>query len=298
MKNPSFEIGEKTPEGWNPLSSIFRASYIWDTQNIHGGKKSLQISTTRYRYGRWEGTPISSQNRGHNWYALTGWVKTMGSNGEVYLALAWLDKKGEVITTSDSEMLPFGANDWQQLSVSALPPKNATKVSIWCISNHNAGKAWFDALSLSTKFMPSKSPPGQQRRYELFIEDYPTHPMAVAASYMHAKSFWTKAKKLKEMGKHADAALLYTQAAEVKANQKLVKAIFAKDLSKANQRIKRHEVLTDEALLQAGICYFYAKKYAKARESFETVISRNYDERIVKRAKDNLEAMDKLSDSR
>ena len=51
--NPSFEVGEKGPESWTPLTEYIGDNYLWDTETVHSGKRSLSTRVTRYRYGRW-----------------------------------------------------------------------------------------------------------------------------------------------------------------------------------------------------------------------------------------------------
>lgn len=194
LANPSFELGADAPDNWTPLTGYVGDQYVWDTAVVSAGTRSISTYSTRWEYGRWSSDALAVEGDGFQWYTLSGKVKTLGNNGEVYLSIAWLDKDGALITTSDSPMLPAGDNDWSTLTVSALPPDGAVKYSAWCISNHNAGQTWFDALELTRTHFATTGTVS----YEQFLIDQPTHPLAIEANLMQVQELMTKAKWTKE----------------------------------------------------------------------------------------------------
>lgn len=197
IDNASFEEGtNNVPNHWTPLPSTYGNLYLWDNSVNHTERRSIAIRGSRYQYGRWKSDPIDVQKAGFSFYSLTGSVKTSQNNGEVYLAIAWLDRNGARITTSDSPMLPEGDNDWQTLTVNALPPDGTVNVSIYSISNHNNGTAWFDTLKLRVTQFPAVG----HKSYEQFITEHPDHPLALAAHLMRVKVLMTQAKWIKEKG--------------------------------------------------------------------------------------------------
>lgn len=194
LANPSFEQGTDAPDNWTSLTGYVGEQYLWDTGVVSAGTRSLSIYYTRWEYGRWSSDALAVEGGGFQWYTLTGKVKTLGNNGEVYLLIAWLDKDGAMITTSDSPMLPAGDNDWSTVTVSALPPDGAVNLSVGCISNHNAGQTWFDALELTRTHFPTTGAVS----YAQFLIDQPTHPLAIEANLMQVQELMTKAKWTKE----------------------------------------------------------------------------------------------------
>lgn len=190
LANPSFELGADAPDNWTPLIGYVGDQYVWDTAVVSAGTRCVSIHYTRWEYGRWSSDALAVEGDGFQWYTLAGKVKTVRNNGEVYLLIAWFDKDEAMITTSDSAMLPEGDNDWSTLTVSALPPDGAVKLSAWCISNHNAGQTWFDDLELTRTHFPTTGAVS----YGQFLIDQPAHPLAIEANVMQVQELMTKAK--------------------------------------------------------------------------------------------------------
>lgn len=252
LPNSSFEQGTESPLNWTPLSLELYETYQIDTEVSSLGQRSLVIFGTRFDYGRWESDAVSVQQGGYSWYSLTGDVKTASSNGKVYLSLAWFDKDGAMLTTSDSDMLPLGDNDWQSVAVNALPPAGATTLRVWCISNHNEGYTWFDNIALQLTQLPAQG----KVSYEQFLEQYPAHRFVLDAMTMEVRSLMTEAKWIREAGFYDPAAQLksaklYAEAASVKRNDLVLQQstlASGKDLSAETERF---ESLIDSALNEA-----------------------------------------------
>ena len=228
LPNPSFELGTDAPDNWTPLTEYVGDQYVWDTGVVSAGTRSISIHHTRWEYGRWSSDALDVAGDGFQWYSLTGKVKTLGNNGEVYLLIAWEDKDGAMITTSDSPMLPEGDNDWSTLTVSALPPDGAVKLSAWCISNHNAGQTWFDDLGLTrTHFATTGT-----ISYGQFLINQPTHPLAIEANLMQVQELMTKAKWTREEDFYNTdgllrASRLYGEAAAIPRNDAVYTKVFS-----------------------------------------------------------------------
>lgn len=276
LANPSFETGTDTPANWTPLDQYAGDTYLWETATAAQGQRSLSIQHTRYRYGRWASDPINVTTTGFNWYTLSGQVKTEENNGEVYLALAWYDAQAAMLATSDSPLLPFGDNDWQQLTVDALPPDGASTVRVWCISNHNRGTTHFDNLSLTGVQFPAKG----AASYDNFLKEYPAQPLAIAASLMRVGALMTQAKWIKEAGFYdpdarREASELYAQAAKITvptAGFQLAAAAAGVTAAAAQDRF---ESLIDAALWQAVTNALDAGETALAIEHLTEIVSRN-----------------------
>ena len=231
LANASFELGTDAPDNWTPFEEA--ENYVWDTGEVSAGEHSLSIHGTRWFYGRWSSDAIAVEAGGYQWYTLSGQVKTQGNNGEVYLALAWYDTDGALINTSDSPMLSEGSNDWATVTVSALPPAGATTLSVWCISNHNAGRTWFDGVALKrTHFAAAGA-----ASYDQFLIDHPTDALAIEAIMMRVQERITSAKWTREADFYntdglLDASVLYGEAAEMPRKD----AVIAKVLAALHQR--------------------------------------------------------------
>ena len=264
LANPSFDESNNNeelpgPNNWTPLTLFVGDNYIWDSEVKSAGSHSISIHSSRWNYGRWSSDALTVEDDDFQWYTLSGKVKTLGNNGEVYLLIAWLNKDGDMISTSDSPMLPAGDNDWTALSVSALPPTDAVKLSVWCISNHNAGQTWFDDLALTrTAFTTDNT-----ASYAQFLIDYPTHLLAIEANVMQVQELATKAKWTKEADFYnsdvqLNASKIYAEAAGITRNDTVYANVFSALYEDSEERAEawaaakaRFDGLIDDSLWQA-----------------------------------------------
>lgn len=278
LSNPSFEAGTESPNNWTPLFEEIDGTYLWETEFASVGQRSLAISRTRYDYGRWESSPISVQRTGFSWYTLTGAVKTQQNNGEVYLSIAWLDSNGDLIATADSAMLPPGDNDWQAVTLKALPPDKAAQASVWCISNHNSGQTWFDTLHLFVTQLPAKG----KGTYDQFLIEHPNSPFAIDAHLMGVQTVMTEAKWIREEGFYDPeaqkrASQLYAQAAAIARDDVVLKQATTTTGKDFADETDRFEALIDEALSLAVITAYSGGDIAKLRQHLSKVVERNRD---------------------
>lgn len=276
LANPSFEDGTESPNNWTPLFEEIDGTYLWDTEFASVGQRSLSIARTRYDYGRWSSDAIDVQKAGFSWYTLTGEVKTVENNGEVYLSIAWFDSQDAVITTSDSEMLPPGDANWQEVVLNALPPDGAVSISVWCISNHNEGQTWFDNLKLTVTQLPAVG----KESYDQFLIEHPAHPLALAAHLMRVRALMTEAKWIREEGFYDPeaqkrASTLYAQAAAIARNDSVLEkaaAAAGKDLALEKEQF---ETWIDIALWEAIKAAHNGADIAKLRQYLSKVVERN-----------------------
>ncbi|MXZ44667.1 MAG: hypothetical protein F4Z01_06820 [Gammaproteobacteria bacterium] len=292
LKNASFEQGSDSPVGWRPLVESLDGSYLWDTEVASSGSRSLFIGSTRYAYGRWSSDAVDVQKGGYNWYTLTGDVKTDQNTGEVYLAIAWFDEKGAMLTSSDSLMLAFGDLDWQSVRVTALPPAGAVTFSVWCISNHNAGFAWFDNLELRLTQLPARG----KASYAQFLVEHPSHPLVLEAHSMRVGSLMTAAKWIREDGFYdpkaqLKASQLYAEAASVGRLDGVLQGGVTVSGGDFSEEKGAFEDLIDEALLSAGIAATRADDPTAARGYLSKVVERNRDETVTESASEFIEAI-------
>lgn len=282
IPNASFEQGVDAPSSWMAFAEDTSEHYIWDSNIYWAGSRSVSIRNTAYAYGRWLSESIAVEQSGYQWYTLEGKVTTHGNNGEVYLAIAWLTQDGIMIQTSDTPMLAEGENEWSTLTVSALPPANASSLSVWCISNHNDGQAWFDDVQLTrTGFTASGVV-----SYTQFVTEYPSDVLAVEANVMQVRELMTHAKWIKEgdfynTDVQLSASKLYAEAASVERNDTVYTSVFtvlhtdelerAAALSAAQSRF---DTLIDESLRKAIDTADAGNDAAKVAQYLETLEAR------------------------
>ena len=259
LLNPSFEQGTDAPDNWTTYTGEVAGEYAWDAAVFSAGAKSVSTHGTRWRYGRWSSGWLAVEADNFQWYTLSGKVKTTANNGEVYLSIAWFDKDGAMITTSDSAMMSEGDNGWSTLTVSALPPSGALTLSAWCISNHNDGQTWFDDLALTRTAFPTTS----SVSYGQFLIEYSTHPLAVEANMMQVQELMTEAKWTMEddfynTDGQLSASRLYGQAAGIQRKDTVYANVFTALYSDAAERARalaaakaRFDGLIDNALWEA-----------------------------------------------
>ena len=287
LPNASFEDGSDAPDNWTTLARYVVDHYLWETAVVFTGERSISTRYTEYRYGRWLSDPIDVQKAGFSWYTLTGKVKTKRNNGEVYLLIAWLDREGHLIKTTDSPMFPFGDNDWETVTVNGLPPDGTVSVSIWCISNDNRGQTWFDDLKLTVTQFPAVG----KASYDQFLLEYPNHPLAIAAHLMRVQDLMSQAKWISERGrrntaKRKRASQLYAEAASIARNDSVLKQATeaaGKDFAVEKARF---EALIDKALWEAAINAEAGNDIDKARIYLLTIITRDNDADLKARAED------------
>ena len=316
LANSSFEQGRDAPVGWTPLIESIDGIYLWGTDVVKSGKRSLGIFGTLYNYGRWSSKAINvswalnpsggddalgvQSHAGYSWYSLTGDIKTEENTGEVYLAIAWFDPQGVMITTSDSLMLPLGDNDWQSVTVDALPPEGATTFRVWCISNHNSGFTWFDNLKVQLTQLPAQG----KATYEQFLVEYPAHHLAIAAHTMGVLSLMTEAKWIREAGfydpqEQLRASKLYAEAAGIARNDSVLTQATTgveTDLVEAKEAF---ESLIDTALWSAAIAASKGDDTDKARQYLSKIVERSRDPDATATAKtwiEDIDAVGKVND--
>lgn len=234
-------------------------NYIWDSEVKSAGSHSISIHSSRWNYGRWSSDELDVEGDGFQWYTLTGNVRAIGNNGEVYLAIAWFNTDGDMINTSDSPMLQTTDTDWISMSVNAMPPTGAAQLEVWCISNHNAGQTWFDALELTrTAFTTDNTV-----SYAQFLIDYPTHLLAIEANVMQVQELATKAKWTKEADFYnsdvqLSASRIYAEAAGIPRKDKVFANVFSALYDDAEERAEalaaakaRFDGLIDDSLWHA-----------------------------------------------
>ena len=285
LANPSFELGTDAPDNWTPLTGYIGDQYVWDTAVVSAGTRSISTHSTRWEYGRWSSDALAVEGDGFQWYTLTGKVKTLGNNGEVYISIAWEDKDGAFISTADSPMLPEGDNDWSTLTVSALPPDGAVKLSAWCISNHNAGQTWFDDLELTRTHFPTTGAVS----YGQFLINQPKHPLAIEANLMQVQELMTKAKWTKEEDFYNTdgqlrASRLYGEAAAIPRNDAVYTNVFTALHDDATERATalaaaqaRFDGLINDALWSAVVTSEAGGDSEKSKEYLSLLEGRGVD---------------------
>ena len=285
LANPSFEQGTDAPDNWTTDTGAVGGEYVWDTIDASTGARSISTHGTRWRYGRWSSAWLAVEGDDFQWYTLNGKAKTVSNNGEVYLSIAWFDKDGGMINTSDSAMLPAGDNGWTTLAVNALPPGGAAYLSAWCISNHNAGQTWFDDVALTrTAFAATGSV-----SYAQFLIDYPTHLLAVEANVMQVQELaalakWTKEEDFYNSDGQLRASRLYAEAAGIPRNDTVYANVFSALYEDSEERAEalaaakaRFDGLINNALWSAAVTSEAGGDTEKAEEYLSILEDRGAD---------------------
>jgi len=147
--NPSFEEGmEDKPYDWEIAREWGdNADSLRSAGTAHSGiySLSLKVSARGARMAGWKskGFPVCPGKM----YRFTGWAKTKDASGETYLVLAWFNEKGWISNSYHGFFLT-GNSDWARLSVSDVPPEDATYAILYLRSDDNSGVAWFDDVRL------------------------------------------------------------------------------------------------------------------------------------------------------
>ena len=264
LANPSFEQGNDdeelpAPANWTPFTLFVGENHLWESEFGSAGSRSIAIYGTRWEYGRWTSNAIAVEDEGFQWYTLTGKVRAIANDGEVYLAIAWYNADGDRINTSDSPMLDTSDTDWISMSVNAMPPAGATLLEVWCISNHNAGQTWFDEIALTRTAFTTENTVS----YAQFLIDYPAELLAIEANVMQVRELMTQAKWAREADFYGtDAQLrsseLYGQASKIPRVDTVITSVFTalhEDLEKRAKAVEaakaRFDGLINEALFAA-----------------------------------------------
>lgn len=91
--------------------------------------------------------PIESGKK----YRLTVWVKTGEATGSTQIALFWCNGNLQEYAGDVRSQPISGTQDWTEVTVSGIAPKDATFVRVNLISENNTGTAWFDDVTLTAE---------------------------------------------------------------------------------------------------------------------------------------------------
>jgi hypothetical protein len=157
LPDDTFDGGFETPESGTPVPepALWRrlgaAEFRLDTSVAHGGGASASIgavpgsATFHAVLSTFPASPwVSPGERA----TLTAWVRGEDATGTTWISLLYYDGKRTFLGRADSDPLPTGTTDWQQLSVWAIAPPGASYVRIQLGSSGNRGRVWFDDVAL------------------------------------------------------------------------------------------------------------------------------------------------------
>ena len=145
LKNPGFEAGETTPEGWGTFPRRPRGiAYVVDDAKCHSGKRSARVEGTGQGFGMWQQVVDVQPGRV---YVFTGYVafEDILPPGECRLQLVFRDAHNDVI-----QFVNFPAHTGTREFALDFPPKlkvrapdGAARVEVNLYLS-GTGKAWFD----------------------------------------------------------------------------------------------------------------------------------------------------------
>ncbi|HEY3284777.1 MAG TPA: tetratricopeptide repeat protein [Armatimonadota bacterium] len=184
LPNPSFEAGTPDPQGWERWG---KGTLLVDDKVAHHGTRSLKVAKSDWNTG-WHAAEFEvdgAYGQSYFWITFSAWVKADKASGNTRLAIAWYDATGW-ICNAETPFVPPGTADWTRLSLSALPPRGATKGQLFLRSDANTGTVWFDDLAVETKGLElhSATDPQTDRAvapYRAFLKDHPTDALADGA---------------------------------------------------------------------------------------------------------------------
>ncbi len=145
LPNPSFEKGDKQPQGWVVWGGK-KNEAAWSDKQAKSGRKSLSVSTAAKKDGcRWITEEAVKVTPGVE-YELTGWIKTLNAGGNCTISISWYSKKGWL--SSKRALLINKTHDWRLLTLRAKAPEKAVCAKIYVGKIRNGtGECWFDDLS-------------------------------------------------------------------------------------------------------------------------------------------------------
>ena len=154
--NNGFEQGDGQgmPTLWRIAQNAslgYTAKFAWDRMVAHTGNASVRISqSTASTHGTASLflNPIQYVIPGHT-YSVSVWAKGLQSTGSDYLSIVWIDATGRMVSEDDAPAFPIGTYDWQQGTLSAIAPAQATAMEIHLNSRGDTGTVWFDDVSFS-----------------------------------------------------------------------------------------------------------------------------------------------------
>jgi hypothetical protein len=152
--NNGFEQGDGQglPTLWRIAQNAslgFTANFAQDTTVAHSGKASASISHSTVSK---QGTtsfflnPIQYAIPGRE-YSISVWAKGLQATGSNYLSIVWFDAADHLLSQNDSPCFPQGTYGWQQRTLMARAPAQATGMEIHLNSQGNTGTVWFDDVS-------------------------------------------------------------------------------------------------------------------------------------------------------
>lgn len=138
----------KNPHGW-AAGRFFRSDNkgtFATSSEGRNGSTCVSISNST-QPAAWDASPIPVY-QGEK-YRLTGWMKTQDATGKNVISIFWYNgNQWGVVDTVPTRSLT-GTNDWTQVSVEGVVPRDAALVRVNLISENNTGTTWFDDVTLT-----------------------------------------------------------------------------------------------------------------------------------------------------
>lgn len=126
-------------------------TFTQDTTVFHGGAASVSIGAVdgrkTFRATLMTIPPVPWVTAGET-LALTAWARGENATGTTRISLRYYDSARNQIAQGDSLPLPPGTSDWSPLTLQTVVPPTASYVRILLSSDGNAGRVWFDDVSL------------------------------------------------------------------------------------------------------------------------------------------------------
>jgi hypothetical protein len=147
LANPSFELGQSAPEGWE-LANGAGTGFLRDTSIAHSGRASASMEilprgAAEYPAFKYLIKPVRCGQE----YSAAAWVRTRGMTDLGGYVVLEFFKQDTRLSFVSSGFTGAGDHDWRELTVRGTVPEEADAMKLALVA-HGQGKVWFDDASL------------------------------------------------------------------------------------------------------------------------------------------------------
>jgi hypothetical protein len=155
--DPGFDEGFEQPEAARPsLPSLWRlrgvGAFALDAATFHSGARAMSVAALSGHATRgaelW-GVPPEPWVSAGEATSVGVWARGDAATGSTTAAIVWYDPTRRELGRAVSQPLPPGTSDWTQLTASGTAPAGAAYYRIVLRSDGDAGRVWFDDVSLA-----------------------------------------------------------------------------------------------------------------------------------------------------
>jgi hypothetical protein len=155
--DPGFDEGFEQPEPGRPtLPSLWRlrgvGAFALDTASVRSGADAMTVGALDGEPTRgaelWGVPPTPWVGAGQT-TSVSVWARGDAATGRTTLAIVWYDQARRELARAESPPLAAGTSDWTELTAAGTAPAGAAYFRIVLRSDGDAGRVWFDDVSLT-----------------------------------------------------------------------------------------------------------------------------------------------------